>query len=262
MNWTLTMKDLYLLTKMLGAKVLVGIPNPFLAHREKDMEKEWEATFTKLHGWDLVDLVDGELQFEENFIQTLWVMARSNMVTEILTDQADQSLFYFSEDRVVDVRKRNEEEYDLQNHPTPDWTWNQVIIPRMLMGVENIPARQKKSLYLTPKEYTTYCGTAKIENRDELAERHALALEDPVIKQFDIAIQRKIHTNRLMTFYRENEQWRVEGMHLLTSPSGNWTLRMVQKDGNEMLETKQSAGQELMEEILGVVKRVKVKQPS
>ena len=98
MNWPLTKKDLYLLTKMLGAKVLVGIPNPFLRHREEDMEKEWETSFKKLHKMELVDLVDGELKFEEDFIQTLWVMARSNMITEILTDQSTQSLFYFSED--------------------------------------------------------------------------------------------------------------------------------------------------------------------
>lgn len=262
MNWTLTIKDLYLLTKMLGAKVLVGIPNPFLTHRAEDMEQEWEATFKKLHKMELVDLVDGELKFEENFIQTLWVMARSNMITEILTDQSEQNLFYFSEDRVVEGRKRNDEEYDLQSHPSPDWTWNQVIIPRMLMEVENIPARQTKTLYLTPEEYNIYCATMKLENKDELAERHALLVEDSIIKQLDLAIQRKKHTNRLMTFYREDEQWRVEGMHLLTSPSANWTLRMMQKDGQEMLEAKQSTGQELMEEILGVVKRVKVKQPS
>jgi hypothetical protein len=179
-----------------------------------------------------------------------------------LTDQSDQSLFYFSEDKVVEVRKRDEETYDLQSHPAPDWTWNQVIIPRMLMGVENIPVRQTKSLYLTPEEYNIYCATMKLENKDELAKRHALLVEEPIIKQLDMAIQRKIHTNRLMTFYREDEQWRVEGMHLLTSPSANWTLRMVQKDGNEVLEAKQSQGQALMDEILGVVQRVKVKQPS
>ncbi|WP_404469217.1 hypothetical protein [Sutcliffiella horikoshii] len=262
MNWTLTIKDLYLLTKMLGAKVLVGIPNPFLRHREEDMEQEWEATFKKLHKLELVDLVDGELKFEENFIRTLWVMARSNMITEVLTDQSTQSLFYFSEDRVVEVTKGTEEEYALQTHSAPDWTWNQVIIPRMLIGVENIPARQTKSLYLTPEEYTVYCGTMKVENKDELAKRHALTVEDSIIRQFEIAIQRKKHTNRLMTFYRENEQWKVEGVHLLTAPSANWTLRMVQKDGKEMLEAKQSQGQALMEEILGVVQRVKVKQPS
>ncbi|MCG1021171.1 hypothetical protein [Sutcliffiella horikoshii] len=262
MNWTLTIKDLYLLTKMLGAKVLVGIPNPFLRHRAEDMEQEWEDTFKKLHKMELVDLVEGELKFEEDFIQTLWVMAKSNMITEILTDQSDQSLFYFSEDKVVEVRKRDEEAYDLQSHPAPDWTWNQVIIPRMLTGVENIPVRQTKSLYLTPEEYNIYCATMKLENKDELAKRHALLVEEPIIKQLDMAIQRKIHTNRLMTFYRGDEQWRVEGMHLLTSPSANWTLRMVQKDGNEVLEAKQSQGQALMDEILGVVQRVKVKQPS
>jgi hypothetical protein len=262
MNWTLTIKDLYLLAKMLGAKVLVGIPNPFLRQREEDKEQEWEATFKKLHKMELVDLVDGELKFEENFIQTLWVMARSNMITEVLTNHSTQSLFYFSEDRVVEVTKGTEKEYELLSHPAPDWTWKQVIIPRMLMGVENIPARQRKSLYLTPEEYTIYCGTMKVENKDELSERHALTLEDSIIKQFALAIQKKKYTNRLMTFYREDEQWRVEGMHLLTSPSSNWTLRMVQKNGKEMLETKQSQGQALMEEILGVVHRVKTKQPS
>lgn len=76
------------------------------------------------------------------------------------------------------------------------------------------------------------------------------------VKRLDKAIQQKIYNQRLMMFYKNNDQWKIEGIHVLTSPSANWVLKMVNVNKVELLEAKQSSGLEIVTEILAVIRRV------
>ncbi|MDL4842642.1 hypothetical protein [Aquibacillus rhizosphaerae] len=259
-KWTLLNKDLYILVKMLGGKVLIGTSNPFPNYSEEDMEKEWELTFKKLHKLDLVDLIDGELKFEDSFISAIWVIARSNFVVEILTDYMDKNLFYFSDERVIECEKVNEVEITVVEHSTPDWTWNQILLPRMLMGIKNIPTRTNDTLLLIPKDYERYCEDRMIYNLDQVIANNELDNNSLIIKQFTKAVQRRIYTNRLMIYYWQNNSWNVEGTHVLSSPSYNWTLRMINLDGVEWLQATQASGASLVKELVGVMERVKEEQ--
>lgn len=259
-NWTLTNKDLYLLVKMLGGKVLIGISNPFPDYRDDELEEEWEMMFKKLHKFELVDHIEGELKFENRFIEAMWVIARSNLVAEVVTDQLEQSIFYFSDDQVIECMKENETSYKIYTHPAPEWTLNEVIFPRMLIGVENRSIRLNDLLYILPSDYLLYCKEQAIFNLDELSLNNGIVQDSLIIKQFNRSLQRKIHTTRLMIFFKDELDWNIEGVHFLSSPSYNWTLRMVSKDGIEWLSTRQATGESLVKEIAGVFERVKLKK--
>lgn len=259
-NWTLTNKDLYLLVKMLGGKILIGISNPFPDYHEDELEKEWEKMFKKLHKFQLLDYIEGDLKFEDQFIKAMWVLARSNLVAEIVTDHNEQSIFYFSDDRVIECLRENEMSYKVIQHPAPDYTMKQVIFPRMLMGIEDRPVRLQDPLYLIPSEYFSYCERLATFNVDKVAINNNIISDSLLVKQFSRSIQRKIYTNRLMVFYKNEIEWNIEGVHILSSPSYNWTLRMVNKDGMEWLRSCQASGETLVHEIAGVFERVKKKQ--
>ncbi|MGM0842520.1 MAG: hypothetical protein ACQEWE_17405 [Bacillota bacterium] len=258
-NWTLTNKDLYLLVKMLGGKVLIGISNPFPDYQDDELEKEWEMMFKKLHKFELVHYIEGELKFEDRFIGAMWVISKSNLVAEIVTDQLEQSIFYFSDDQVVECIKETETSYKVYTHPAPERTLNEVIFPRMLIGVENRSKRLNDSLYILPSDYLLYCEKQAISNLDELYLNNEVDQGSLIIKQFNRSIQRKIHNTRLMLFYKDEHDWNIEGIHVLSSPSYNWTLRMVNEDGIEWLNARQATGELLVQEIAGVFERVKGK---
>jgi hypothetical protein len=257
-NWIVTSKDLYLLVKMLGGKVLIGITNPFPHYQEDDeLEKEWESMFKKLNKMGLVDYIQGELKFEGQFIEAMWVLARSNLVAEIVTDHQEQSIFYFSDDRVIECLKESEMSFKVIQHPAPNHTMKQIIFPRMLMGIEDRAVRVGDPLYIIPREYLSYCEHLAIFNVNQVAINNNMDSDCLLVKQFNKSIQRKIHTNRLMMFYRDKNEWNIEGVHVLSSPSYNWTLRMMSKNGIEWLEAKQATGDKLVREIVGVLERVK-----
>jgi hypothetical protein len=259
-NWKLTNEDLYLLVKMLGGKVLIGVSNPFPHYGEDELEKEWERMFKKLHGMELVDYMDGELKFDDSFIGAMWVLARSKLVSEVMTDEEEQSIFYFSDEMVVECMKENETNYSIYTHPAPEWTMKQVIFPRMLMGIENRTVRMNDCLYLLPRDYYQYVKEQDVFNLEQVRMNNELGEDSLLIKHFRRSVQRKIHSNRLMVFYRSESEWAIEGVHVLSSPSYNWTLRMINKDGIEWLHARQATGEVLVKEITGAFERVKVKQ--
>ncbi|WP_044340236.1 hypothetical protein [Rossellomorea aquimaris] len=259
-NWIVTSKDLYLLVKMLGGKVLIGITNPFPHYQEDELEKEWEKMFKKLNKMGLVDYIQGELKFDDQFIEAVWVLARSNLVAEIVTDHQEQSIFYFSDDRVIECLKENEMSYKVIQHPAPDYTMKQIILPRMLMGIEDRSVRLNDPLYIIPSDYLLYCERQTLMNVNQVAINNNLDSDSLLVKQFNRSLQRKIHTTRLMIFYKDELDWNIEGVHVLSSPSYNWTLRMVSKDGIEWLSTCQATGESLVKEIAGVFERVKLKK--
>lgn len=262
MYTTLSTKDLCLLMKILDAKTLIGVANPFINYTDAEMDLEWEFTFKKLRELQLVDLIDGELSFEPSFIQAMWIIARTNVVVETLTDDEDRSLFYFGEKQVIQcLRVTAEEDYQVYVHGTPEWTWQHIILPKMLRGITPLPTRDSETILVHPKDYQLYCKHDKIHNLSDLAAYNGYRDDSPVIQHFRRSIQRKIHTNRLMMFYNHKKQWNIEGLHVLSSPSYNWTLKMVQQDGQELLEAKQAFGESLINDILAVVTRTKGPHP-
>lgn len=142
MSWQLTNKDIQVLVKMLGGDVLVGFPNPFSSERE--VEEERKNTFQKLHRRNLVNYKNGELTFEENFIQALWVVMKSNLITEFLRTKKDRVFFYFGDDQVVECRNLDGTKYEVDVHGPPTLAWQQVILRRMLLGVDDHPVRSEE----------------------------------------------------------------------------------------------------------------------
>ncbi|MGG3889381.1 hypothetical protein [Metabacillus fastidiosus] len=260
MKWTLTSKDIFILMKVLGAKALIGISNPFLYNNESEVEKEWEHTFKKLHKIGLVDLINEEIKFEDTFIGAMWVIARTNLITEIIVDNNDKSLFYFSDQYVVECHRLEDDQYDIYLHGSPDQTWNHTIFPKMLMGVENLPVRFSEHLLIDPEDYKKYCLNSKIHNIEQIALNNKLENSSLLVNQFNRSVQRKIHNNRLMMFYQMNNKWNVEGIHILTSPAYNWTLRMIHQNSREWLEARQGTGTDILKEIMDIIKRVKQEQ--
>ncbi|MGG4267542.1 hypothetical protein [Peribacillus simplex] len=169
----------------------------------------------------LVDYIDNELKFDDTFIGAMWVLARTNVIVEILIDEQEKSLFYFSDDSVVECSRIRDEEYSLKLHGTPDWTWNSIILPRMLINQENLPTRLSDSLLVTPQDYMVYRENRGIHNSESLIKFNELKSAPLIVKQLDRSFQRLLHTKRLMMFYHMNHQWNVEGLHVLASPSYN-----------------------------------------
>ncbi|WP_243292785.1 hypothetical protein [Bacillus sp. FJAT-47783] len=261
MNVILSNKDIFLLMNILGAESLIGISNPFLQHSKEDMEKEWERTFKKLHNLGFVDFVESELKFDKTFIHSMWVMARTNVIVETMTDDLDKSLLYFNKEAVTECKRLEEEQYLVLVHGTPEWTWNHVLLPRMLMGQENLPIRSTDTLLITPDDYKVYCERCEIHNPEELSKNNELKSNSLIVRQFNKSIQRKKYSKRMMMFYRLNKCWNVEGLHVLASPSYNWTLKMVNRNGQEWLEAKQGTSKDILKEVLDVIKCVKQEQP-
>jgi hypothetical protein len=259
--YRLTNKDIYILMNILGAKTLIGLSYPFTEQDPRQFDAEQEITFKKLHHLGLVDLVKGELAFNEEFIQAMWVIAKSNVVVEMVLDESEKTLFYFSDQQVIECARKNEDQFTITILGKPDATWKDIILPRMLKGVENLPVHSSHHLLITPKDYNNYVKTHKIDNLEEIEKNNLLENQSLLVRQFHKAVQRKIHSNRLMMFYQINNQWNVEGIHVLTSPSYNWILRMISHQNEEWLEVKQASGASIVKEIVDVIARVK-KEPN
>ncbi|WLR59186.1 hypothetical protein [Guptibacillus hwajinpoensis] len=255
-TWTLSKKEIYLIVKFLGGKVLIGISSPF--DNPNEMKHAWEETFKKLYAKNLVNYTDEELKFEESFIQAMWVLAKTNLIVEITTDLKGQSLFYFGDEHIIECKKLDNCKFQVYVHSSPDVTWRQVIVPRMLMGLEHLPDRLNQELLLDPIDYNQYIIKRRIHNVDEVIQNNQLNKNSMLLSQFKRAIQRYHYSNRLIIYYKQDDVWNIEGVHVLSSPSYNWTLKMSNQDGCEWLEAKQSSGTNLLQEILSVMERVKV----
>lgn len=242
---------------MLGAKTLIGLSYPFSGQDPRQFDIEQEITFRKLHQLGLVDLISGELSFNDEFIGAMWVIARSNVVVEMVLDEHEKTLFYFSDQQVIECTRLHENQLAIRILGKPDETWNDIILPRMLKGVENLPVQTTQHLLISPADYKKYVQDHKIDHLEQIEETNRLETGSVIVKQFHKAVQRKIHSQRLMMFYQFNDQWNVEGIHVLTSPSYNWVLRMIQHEHDEWLEARQASGADIVKEIVDVIARVK-----
>ncbi|MFJ7932764.1 hypothetical protein [Sporosarcina sp. NPDC096371] len=251
-----TKSDIFVMLQTLGANTLIGISNPFPNHSKHDIELEWEKVYKKLHRRGLIDFVDDEVRLEERFAEALWIMARTNVTLEIITDQNKQSLFYFGEEHVIECSRVNEEDYTLYMHGDPSTIWNRVIYPRMLLGVEKRNKQSKKSVFIPPSLYKYCIHKGAIANPKEIEKFNANNDTTDVIRRLNHSIKNKIHNNRLMMFYKDKGNWRIEGLHVLTSSAQNWTLVMSNRNGVELLEARQSTNFQIVAEIVKVVRRV------
>ncbi|UTE73024.1 hypothetical protein M1I95_00320 [Rossellomorea marisflavi] len=256
-TWSLSYKELYLLNQLLEGNEWIGINDPYIGYTDEEMKDEWKQALRDLSNRGLVKMTDDELIFEDEFIHAVWIIAKSNLIAEIETDFVEQSQFFFGDDKVIECMKETEERVTVYAHPTHELAFNQVIYPRLLMGVEHLEPRLDDSFHIRTSEYEDYCAQGMINDKDRLKEETGSSL---MIDQFNRAIQRRRHTNRLMVFYKQESSWNIEGVHLLSSPSYNWALRMVTRDGAEWLQVKQVAGMDLLNEIGGAFNRVKGKQ--
>ena len=259
---TFTVQDIFVMMQTLNTKTLIGFSNPFEHLTKYEIEKEWEKTYKKLHMLNLIDLVDKEIKLEENFGNALWIMSRTNMVVEIIKDGNQKSYFYFSKDHVVECKENDESEYTIYVHGTPDHVWNNVIYPRMLVGVESHSAKASETIFVPPAAYNEWVKTGAVTDDKSLKINNSGENWKRLSSQLDAALKSMIHNNRLMVFFKEDANWVIEGMHVLTSPNNNWTFKMIQKDNKELLEGKQSTNLDIVSEILEVLVRVQHQKAS
>ena len=253
---TFTVQDIFVMMQTLNTKTLIGFSNPFEHLTKYEIEREWEKTYKKLHKLNLIDLVDKEIKLEENFGNALWIMSRTNMVVEIIKDGTEKSYFYFSKDHVVECKENDDSEFTLYVHGTPDYVWNNVIYPRMLLGVESRSNGEGETILIPTSSYNSWVKARSITDVQNLESINSGENWKSVSSQLDAALKSMVHNNRLMVFFKEDNHWVIEGMHVLTSPRNNWTFKMVKKDNKELLEGKQSSNLEIVSEILDVLVRM------
>lgn len=253
---TFTAKDIYVMMQTLNTKTLIGFSNPFEHLTKYEIEKEWEKTYKKLHKLNLIDFVDNEIKLEENFGNALWIMSRTNMVVEILKDGHQKSYFYFSKDHVVECKETEQGEYTLYVHGTPDQVWNNVIYPRMLVGVESYSGAAGETIFVPTSAYNAWVKARALTDMQILESINSGENWKCISDQLDAALKSMIHNNRLMVFFKEDADWVIEGMHVLTSPNNNWTFKMIEKDNEELLEGRQSSNMDIVSEILEVLVRM------
>jgi len=259
---TFTVQDIFVMMQTLNTKTLIGFSNPFEHLTKYQIEKEWEKTYKKLHKLRLIDLVGKEIKLEENFGNALWIMSRTNMVVEIIKDVNQKSYFYFSKDHVVECKENQENEYTLYVHGTPDHVWNNVIYPRMLVGIESHSVDVGESIFVPTAAYNAWVKARTVIDVHSLEAINSGENWKRISSQLDAALQSMIHNNRLMVFFKEDTHWVIEGMHVLTSPKNNWTFKMIQKDNKELLEGKKSSNLNIVSEILEVLVKIQNQQPT
>ena len=241
-------KDLYFLMQIMDTDILIGFSNPFEGKARHEISPEWKKTREKLEQLELLKITDKDVQMEEQFQRALWIMSRTNLVVEILKDGNQKSYFYFSRQNVVECRQVESGEFTLYMHGASEDTWNNVIYPRMLTGVEERTIHTNEKIYVSPREYNNWVKDNKIQVASDV---------NPALKQ---AFQQRAHNHRMMLFYRGETDWMVEGLHILTSPAGNWVLKMMNKDGVELLEGNQSTNMGIVSAILSLLQIVMEKQ--
>lgn len=257
---TFTVQDIFVMMQTLNTKTLIGFSNPFEHLTKYEIERIWEKTYKKLHKLNLIDLVDKEIKLEENFGNALWIMSRTNMVVEIMKDGNQKSYFYFSKDHVVECKENEESEYTLYVHGAPDHVWNNVIYPRMLVGVAKHSVTVSETIFVPPAAYNAWVKAGSVTDVQSL---EAINLGEDwkrISSQLDAALKSMIHNNRLMVFFKEDANWVIEGMHVLTSPNNNWTFKMIRQDNKELLEGRQSTNLDIVSEILEVLVRMQAKK--
>ncbi len=250
-----TKNDIFVMLQTLNTKSIIGFSNPFIALTKQEIEKEWEKTYKKLHLRGLVNLVEGEVKLEEGFANALWIMSRTNMTVEIITDGKKKNVFYFGTENVVECSRTADNNYTLYMHGAPDNTWNDVIYPRMLAGVEKQHVQMEDRILIPTSMYNKCVENGLVLDNDKLEPFNAGQNLNSITKKLNHSIKNKIHNSRLMLFYQEDSKWSIEGLHVLTSPSGNWTFKMINENEVELLDGKNSTTIEIVTEILDVLRR-------
>ena len=254
---TFTVNDIFVMMQTLNTKTLIGFADPFRDNSKLEVEKEWENTYKKLHKLKLLDLVDGEVKLQDEFARALWIMSRTNLVVEILKDTEHKSLFYFDKENVVECSLKGEGLYTLYMHGAPDTTWNNVIYPRMLAGVQKRKVEINEEIYIKTADYNSWLLKGININVEKLEKIDGNENKERAFHMLKQSYENKIHNIRLMIFYKENMKWSVEGTNILTSSISNWTFKMINKNGVELLEGKQCTNLEIVVEILDVLRRMK-----
>ncbi|MDI2587498.1 hypothetical protein OR571_10355 [Psychrobacillus sp. NEAU-3TGS] len=253
---TFTVSDIFVMMQTLNTKALIGFTDPFLGFSKEQIEVEWEKTYKKLHALELVRFSNGEIDLEEGFANALWIMSRTNLTVEILLDGEKKSLFYFSKNNVVECSQEADKTYTLYMHGAPSDTWNNVIYPRMLAGVDKQKVYSQEKVFVPTSYYNKWIRKGSVIDEQKLVQFNKNGDLKQMSKLLNHSIKNKIHNNRLIIFYKEHNEWAIEGLHVLTSTTSNWTFEMINKNNVELLVGKQSSSIEIVAEILDVLRRV------
>ncbi len=245
---TFSNKDIYFLMQIMDTDLLIGFANPFQGMSRIEISSEWKKTREKLEQLQLLTISEDDARLEEHFQAGLWIMSQTNLVVEILKDGHQKSMFYFSRQNVVECSQVENGEYTLYMHGPPDATWNDVIYPRLLTGVEERKILTNEKLYISRREYNKWIKENKMEYTSDPSTENLVFLK----RAFD----EKILNSRIMLFHKVESDWTIEGLHVLTSPVGNWILKMINRDGVELLEAKQSTNIGIVSDILTLLQRI------
>ncbi|MFD2922406.1 hypothetical protein [Halobacillus naozhouensis] len=238
----LTHNEIYVLLGLIKAPIAFGIDAPFLALSNEEVKKEWEGVIISLRDRNLLGKdEDGEFWIDEDMITSLSVMAYSNVVIQVdsLYKMTSHSTFYVAEEFVIECEKLNNKLFRLQQLDEPNVAIKNVILPRVGLDHKNA---SKSGILTLPGTFINEC----IDNKSYLNidDENVRNLNDSnqslsLWKDLKKSLNRSERISRMVMYYFTDNNWKVEGVFAVFSPSNNWTLRMIEKDGKEYLQAKQ-----------------------
>ncbi|TCP31196.1 hypothetical protein EV207_10379 [Scopulibacillus darangshiensis] len=237
----LSNKEIFVLLGLLEAPAVIGIDNPFSGLQEEGLKYEWESVIKNLKDRELVGKrEDGELWIDEGLISALSVMAYSNTIIQVdAPDKSSQSFFYFAEEFVIECGRINDDLYYLQQKSEPKIALKNEIFPKV--GLEHNQISKSGTLVLPGTLINDWLNEkGDFNNLDSIICRINNLNQIPALwADLKKSLHRNERINRMMMYHFNKDHWTAEGLFVVFSPSNNWTLRMIEKNGKELLEAKQ-----------------------
>lgn len=254
----LTDKEMIVLLGLMKAQEVIGIPNPFAGLSDEDIKAESEKVMLNLKDRNLVGKEDdGDFWIDEIMTTALSVIAYSNMRIQVDTpdEKPSTSIFYFADDFVIECEEMDDHTYRIWQRAEPKQTIEDEIFLRV--GYEHKPVSKSGTLILPGLFVNDWIArnirlndldmTIQMLNDDENS--HVLW------RHLKRSLNRKSRMKRMMMYYFAEDEWKVEGIFTVFSPSNNWVLRMIDRDGEEFLQAKQVDLIGLSREYVAVLER-------
>ncbi|UOQ94567.1 hypothetical protein MUO14_06350 [Halobacillus shinanisalinarum] len=129
--------------------------------------------------------------------------------------------------------------YRLQQHDEPRVSIKNVIFPRA--GLDHKQASKSGTLTLPGTLINEWLNNnSNLNVFDEIVSTINNNIQSSGLwKDLKKSLNRTERVNRMMMYYFIDNNWRVEGVYSLFSPSNNWTLRMTERNNKEYLQAKQ-----------------------
>ncbi|MFC7393137.1 hypothetical protein [Scopulibacillus cellulosilyticus] len=253
----LTNKEIYVLQSMLEVPVIIGMENPFLGLLGEEIDAEWQGTVSGLIEKGFISKDNETAWIDEDLIISMSIMANTNVVLQIDSpdEQLPQSIYYFTEEFVVECEQINKESYKLYKWGSPSKTFQNVILPKL--GIAQLSISKKGRLLLPGNFVNDFCKDNRIPESkvNQIYKLNKTEQSRELWKNLKMSLDKVDRFRRMMVFFFHHDQWSVEGLITLYSPVNNWGLKMVNINNKEYLEAEQVDLIGLTKEYIAVIER-------